>query len=262
MVRLNGLRVTPEEARSIVKYLSTYHGLAPEEAKAVMYLPEHRMHRRNRIFPNDAVKGACAQCHAFGAAMSWRRSKDDWKLLANLHVAMYATADQAFRTRSEYGQRRKRSTHRDGERRSCGIAGRYGDRLSEPSGSLAYAGMGGMASAYAAAENGRTLAGVGGDSRQMEIYGGDACGAGRGRDEFMTHVTLTSMKDGSKLIRSGSGLGVCRVFLERSIERIERAGRPPTICKRICGKRCGWRRIRQWAKAAGSLASIRSSASM
>src|SRR5271169_2033240 len=96
MVRLNGLRITPEEARSIVKYLSTYHGLAPEEAKAVMYLPEHRMIDETNI-PDDAVKGACAQCHAFGRAMSWRRSKEDWKLLTNMHVALYATADQAFR---------------------------------------------------------------------------------------------------------------------------------------------------------------------
>ncbi len=33
MVRLNGLTITPQEARSVVKYLATYHGLAPEEAR-------------------------------------------------------------------------------------------------------------------------------------------------------------------------------------------------------------------------------------
>ena len=43
MVRLNGVKLTPAEAKSILKYLSTYHGLAPEEAKPVMYLAEHRM---------------------------------------------------------------------------------------------------------------------------------------------------------------------------------------------------------------------------
>src|SRR5262249_40690824 len=43
MVRLNGLALTPEEARSIVRYLSTNHGLAPEEAKPVMYQVERRM---------------------------------------------------------------------------------------------------------------------------------------------------------------------------------------------------------------------------
>ena len=43
MVRLNGLRLTPEEARAAVKYLSNNHGLAPEEAKPAMYQAEHRM---------------------------------------------------------------------------------------------------------------------------------------------------------------------------------------------------------------------------
>src|SRR5262245_37605992 len=37
MVRLNGVKLEPAEARSILKYLSTYHGLAPEEARPVMY---------------------------------------------------------------------------------------------------------------------------------------------------------------------------------------------------------------------------------
>src|ERR1700742_149761 len=38
MVRLNGLTLSPGEARAIVKYLSTSHGLSPEEAKPVMFL--------------------------------------------------------------------------------------------------------------------------------------------------------------------------------------------------------------------------------
>jgi hypothetical protein len=38
MVRLNGLTLTPEEGRAIVKSLSSSHGLAPEEAKPVMYM--------------------------------------------------------------------------------------------------------------------------------------------------------------------------------------------------------------------------------
>ena len=37
-MRLNGLQLDANEARSILKYLSTNHGLAPEEAKPVMYM--------------------------------------------------------------------------------------------------------------------------------------------------------------------------------------------------------------------------------
>ena len=96
MVRLNGLTITPQEARTVVKYLATNHGLAPEEAKPVMYLPEHRLIDETNI-PNDTVRGACTTCHAFGRPLSWRRSKNDWKLLANLHVALYAQAEAHFR---------------------------------------------------------------------------------------------------------------------------------------------------------------------
>ena len=67
MVRLRGVSLTPEEARSILKYLATYHGLAPEEAKPVMYYAEHRIQDETNI-PNDDVRGACANCHAYGAA--------------------------------------------------------------------------------------------------------------------------------------------------------------------------------------------------
>lgn len=96
MVRLNGLVISPVDARTVVKYLATYHGLAPSEAKPVMYMAEHRT-QDETIIPNDVVRGACTTCHAFGRPMSWRRSKDDWKLLENLHVALYAQADVHFR---------------------------------------------------------------------------------------------------------------------------------------------------------------------
>src|SRR5271169_4019300 len=56
MVRLNGLEITPPEARSIVKYLSTYHGLAPEEAKPVMYMAEHRI--VDEAVPSEGVRTA------------------------------------------------------------------------------------------------------------------------------------------------------------------------------------------------------------
>src|SRR5271167_4607635 len=54
MVRLRGVSLTAEEARSVLKYLATYHGLAPEEAKPVMSYNEHRMLDETNI-PNDSV---------------------------------------------------------------------------------------------------------------------------------------------------------------------------------------------------------------
>ena len=57
MVKLNGLEITPDESRAVVRYLATWHGLAPEEAKPVMYLPEKRIVDEAAI-PNDTVRQA------------------------------------------------------------------------------------------------------------------------------------------------------------------------------------------------------------
>lgn len=88
MILTQGVSLTPAEARSIVKYLSTDHGLAPEEAKAVSYAAERRMHQEN-IAPNDRLEHACARCHTFARALSWRRSIEDWKQFAADHAARY-----------------------------------------------------------------------------------------------------------------------------------------------------------------------------
>ena len=96
MVKLNGLSITPEESRHIVRYLSNSHGLAPEEAKPVMYVPEHRIVTETNI-PSESVRNGCAACHAFAQPLSWRRSGKEWKLLQDFHVALYSQADAQYR---------------------------------------------------------------------------------------------------------------------------------------------------------------------
>lgn len=96
MVTLNGLSITPSESKAVVRALSASHGLAPEEAKPVMYLTEHRMVNETNI-PNETIRQSCASCHAFAQPLSWRRSKAEWGLLRNLHVAMYSQADAQYR---------------------------------------------------------------------------------------------------------------------------------------------------------------------
>jgi len=95
MVKLNGAAIQPDEARQIVQYLATYHGLAPEEAKPVMYLVEDRVQDETNI-PNDTVRTACASCHAFAQPLSSRRSKREWALLQNMHVALYSQAEAQY----------------------------------------------------------------------------------------------------------------------------------------------------------------------
>jgi quinohemoprotein amine dehydrogenase len=90
MVRLNGVSLTPAEAKEILNYLATDHGLAPEEAKPVMWFAEHRIVDENVPEP---AKEVCNACHAFGKAASWRRSKEEWELLYKMHIGYFPSSE-------------------------------------------------------------------------------------------------------------------------------------------------------------------------
>jgi quinohemoprotein amine dehydrogenase len=103
MIRLNGLTLQPAEARLIVKYLSNAQGLAPEEAKPVMYMTERRI--QDEVIPNESVKSTCNNCHALGRAFQWHRTRAEWSLLADTHSALYTQAESAFRRNGGGGNR-------------------------------------------------------------------------------------------------------------------------------------------------------------
>ena len=86
MILRENVSLTPLEARSIVKYLSSSHGLAPEEAKPVMYEAERRV-QEEAGFPSESVRESCAKCHSLARALSWRRSPEDWKQFVDSHAA-------------------------------------------------------------------------------------------------------------------------------------------------------------------------------
>jgi quinohemoprotein amine dehydrogenase len=203
MVRLQGVRLTADEGRAILKYLSTDHGLAPEEAKPVMYYAEHRIQDETNI-PNDTVRGACANCHPLARPLSWRRSPEDWRYLANLHIALYPQADDALR---------------------LGIlAGRF-DEEHPPfnpdaplPGDEAVAYLSKTAplhtpewEAWRARMRAPKLAGRWVVTAYLrgrgEFYGDlDVERSGELDDEFTTRVTLKSVKDGSSITRTGHAI--------------------------------------------------------
>lgn len=90
MVRLNGLSVTPDEARHIVQYLATDHGLAPEEEKPVSYFVEKRM--LDEDVPKE-LQNTCNTCHAVAQPMSWRRPKEEWVQLVKTHIGYFPVAE-------------------------------------------------------------------------------------------------------------------------------------------------------------------------
>jgi len=87
MIRLNSVQLSPLEAREILRYLSTYHGLAPEEARPALYTAERRL--LDEKAPNDGVRDACMACHTLGRVMSWRRSREEWDLLVKMHIGYF-----------------------------------------------------------------------------------------------------------------------------------------------------------------------------
>jgi quinohemoprotein amine dehydrogenase len=201
MVRLNGLTITPAEAKSVVKYLSTYHGLAPEEAKPVMYMPEHRM--QDEPVPNAAVQTTCMGCHPFGRGLSWRRSKEDWKLLTNMHVFLYAQADVAFR-RGFFGTGN-----------APVIAAAPDDAPPLVDQTIDYLAKNATLhtpewAAWRARMRAPKLAGrwlvTANIPGKGKYYGEMVMEPGSADDEFQTRVKLQSVKDGSTLTRSGQGL--------------------------------------------------------
>lgn len=105
MVRLNGLQLSPDEARKVLRSLSDSHGLAPEEATPVEYFAERRM-IDEKIIPDPDVQHACASCHAFAKPMSWRRNPSDWDLLKNMHMAFFPSIEGSFR-RGGFGARQE-----------------------------------------------------------------------------------------------------------------------------------------------------------
>jgi quinohemoprotein amine dehydrogenase len=127
MVRLNGVSLEPADAKLIVKYLSTSHGLAPEEAKPVMYMTEHRI--QDEVIPNESVRSTCNYCHALGRVFQWHRTREEWSLLADTHSALYTQAEAAFRrgARGGGGGGGGAATAAGGRGRGAAAAGAEGD---------------------------------------------------------------------------------------------------------------------------------------
>ena len=87
MILIDDVDLTPEDKEHILQYLSTSHGFAPEEATAVAYDVERRIHEETGI-PGPVTK-TCTRCHNFARVLSWRRSLADWKEFSQLHALRY-----------------------------------------------------------------------------------------------------------------------------------------------------------------------------
>ena len=195
MVRLNGLALKPEEARAIVKSLSTTHGLAPEEAKPVMYIPERRS--VDESLPSEAVRQACASCHPIGRARSWHRSKEEWDLLVLMHRGYFTVAEQSFR-----GNGGREGRQVEGAKPAVDQAIEYLSKdfpLTTPDWSAWRARM------RAPKLSGHWLV-EGYEAGRGKIVGEMQIEPGASEDEFTGSVKLTYLKDGSTVTKSSKSV--------------------------------------------------------
>ena len=92
MISLNKVALEPADARTIIKYLSDNHGLAPEEARPVAFEAEHRL--VDVTYDADKETAVvCSSCHSIGRVMSERRTKEEWDLLLAMHRGYYPLVD-------------------------------------------------------------------------------------------------------------------------------------------------------------------------
>jgi len=92
MMSLNNVQITPETARHVIKSLSDSHGLAPEEARTVMFEAERRL--IDFTYTGDKeTHELCSTCHSIGRVMSERRTKDEWNGLIAMHRYFYPGID-------------------------------------------------------------------------------------------------------------------------------------------------------------------------
>jgi quinohemoprotein amine dehydrogenase len=202
MVRLNGLELTPVEARAIVKSLSTDHGLAPEEAKPVMYFVEHRI--QDEQFPNEVVRETCAACHPIARARSWHRSKEEWDLLVEMHRGYFTVSEQTFRGRGGGGRGAAAAasatpvdTRPPSDQAVEYLAKEY--PLNTPAWAAWRARM------RAPKISGRWLI-SGEQAGRGKLIGEMVIEPGAADDEFTTNVKLTYLRDGVTVTRTGKSM--------------------------------------------------------
>jgi quinohemoprotein amine dehydrogenase len=96
MIRTGRVQLSPDQAKEIVRYLGDNHGLAPAEARAVLYRAEKRPHLEDPV--SEEVGETCNRCHLAAWYLSERRTKEEWHLLKGMHIGYFPIIEyQTFR---------------------------------------------------------------------------------------------------------------------------------------------------------------------
>jgi quinohemoprotein amine dehydrogenase len=202
MAALNGLRIEPQTARDVVKYLSDHLGLAPDEVRPAAWDLERRVTDFKYTASADA-EGVCNKCHTLGRVIAQRRTREEWNLLVAMHRGWYPLVDnQAFRRggpapRDPSPDGRPPDTRHPVEKAVDHLAKTFPLKTAEWaawSATMRPARLEGTWTVRAQ--------GVG----KGAIYGRMIVKAGSGADEFSTEMTLIDARTGARVTRTGQGI--------------------------------------------------------
>jgi len=199
MVRLNAVTLLPDEARQIVKYLSKHHGLAPEESRQSFYEAERRV--LGETAPSDSVRLACMQCHGLGRIQSQRRTPEEWRLLKNLHIGLFPVISSQgwFRYSLPPGL----PIPSDLEQRDPVDSAM--DYFSKTYPLITPEWRTWSANIRSARLEGRWML-TGSRPGLGRVFGAVVIESSQAEDEFITRISLKSLKDGSSWTRIGRGI--------------------------------------------------------
>ena len=110
MVTLNGVELDEATARTVVRYLSDNHGIAPEELRPGRFEVERRLIDWSYEADSD-VENTCSQCHSMGRVITQRRTREEWDLLMAMHRGYYPLSDSQGFMRFDGGSGEGGSRH-------------------------------------------------------------------------------------------------------------------------------------------------------
>lgn len=88
MQREHGLSITRDEETNVIKYLSDYQGLTPDEIKPYAYTLD-KTPNVTEEGKDDLLVEMCVRCHSESRIGLQRRTADEWNSLVNYHVAQF-----------------------------------------------------------------------------------------------------------------------------------------------------------------------------
>ncbi len=89
MVRVHEVKLQPDEARILVKYLSDQYGLAPSEVEPFRYALEKYNNTVEQHEIPKTVRATCVQCHSYARIALQRRTPEQWNRLLDSKAALF-----------------------------------------------------------------------------------------------------------------------------------------------------------------------------